>query len=191
MRNHVLWLKLVYWANCWNLKWARDMKRPGKGKLKSDKSLYYISRKCGKTEAEKLLKVYWRLWNILSPWNFWFSWVLVWVLYESHHVTWYPDIQSHNLADINFHLGKKKNKIHMSHSRLPSPLIYFSPSPTFNTHLPSFSCLLCWALFYGKSEGRTLAWGVLTSKCAAPLTINPRFWLTSFSSTTLFVHSSG
>lgn len=144
-----------------------------------------------KDRGREIVKVYWQVWNILSPQNFWFFWVLIWILYESHHVTWYPETQSHNLADFNFHSGKKKNKIRMSHSKLPSPLIYFSPSPTFNTHLSSFSCLLFWALFYGKSEVRTLAWGVSTSKCAAPLYINPRFWLTSFSSTTLFVHSPG
>ena len=111
------------------------MKRSGKGKLKSDKSLYHISRKCGETEAEKLLKVYWRVWNILSSQIFWFFWVLIWVLYESHHVTWYPHIQSHNLADFNFHSGKKKNKIHMSHSKLPSPLKFFSIS---HFQYPSF-----------------------------------------------------
>ena len=51
-------IKIGYIGLTVETKWARDMKRSGKGKLKSDKSLYHISRKCGKTEAEKLLKVY-------------------------------------------------------------------------------------------------------------------------------------
>lgn len=190
MRNHVLWLKLVYWANCWNLKWARDMKRPGKGKLKSDKSLYHISRKCGKTEAEKLLKVYWRVWNILSPWNFWFFWVLVWALYESHHVTWYPEIQSHNLADFKFHSGKKKNKIHMSHSKLLLLWYIFLHLPLsipifLLFHVYSSELFSMESLKAGPWLGEFRPLNVLFHS------INPRFWLTSFSSTTLFVHSPG
>lgn len=116
-----------------------------------------------------------------------------WVVNCMSHIM-SPDIQCHNQADFNFHSGKKKNKIHMSHSKLSSPLIYFSPPPTFNTLSPSFFFLMFTflrCLFCGKSECRTLALGSLTSECAAPLSVTPGFQLKSFSSSTPFVHSPG
>lgn len=94
-------------------------KRPGKRRLRWDKSLYHMTRKCRKTKI--LLKVYWRaVRNILSPQYIRFFWVLGW------SIVWFTSCHLISIltVDFTFHSGKK-NKIHMRYSKSSSLILLF------------------------------------------------------------------